>query len=568
MSRQSTFAKLQDNPKIPVLIVGGGINGVGLFRELSLQGIDVLLIERSDFCSGASSAPSRMIHGGLRYLENREIRLVKESLKERDLLLQNAPHYVRPLPTTIPIFSWMDGIIPALRKFLFNSDVSGNRGALVVKLGLMLYDRFMRGRHIVPNHHFSSKSESLAQHPTLSEDIVCTATYFDASISYPERLCLELLLDAEKLNTESHALNYTSLVSADHHQVSIRDELSGETYTVEPQIVINAGGAWIDTINQHLSQSTHYIGGTKGSHLIINHEQLYRALGDEMIFFENAENRICIVFRLHGKVLLGSTDIRISSPDEATTSEADIDYMLESLSQVFPQIQIKRSDIVFHFCGVRPLPYSSSSKKTAVISRDHSCEILDPSDDIHFPIYSLIGGKWTTFRAFAEQVADKVLNQLGEKRQQSSESLAIGGGESYPADQEQWINELATKTGISVERATDLFQRYGTRSCEIANYIASGNDQALRHHPDYSQREIEFIVSKEKVEELSDLVLRRTIIALKGELTYPLLDELASRIALIRGWSEEERKIQIEKTIDLLQSRFGVYLLVEELKEA
>jgi len=568
MSRQTTFADLQNNPNIPVLIVGGGINGVGLFRELSLQGIDVLLIERGDFCSGASSAPSRMIHGGLRYLENREIRLVQESLKERDLLLQNAPHYVRPLPTTIPIFSWFTGIIPALRKFVFKSDVSGNRGALVIKIGLMLYDRFMRGRKIVPPHHFSSKSTSLTQHPTLNDDIVCTATYYDASISYPERLCLELILDAEKLNTKSHALNYTSLVSAEHNHVTIRDELSGDIYTIEPQIVVNAGGAWIDAINQYLNQSTHYIGGTKGSHLIINHDQLYHALGDEMIFFENAENRICIVFRLHGKVLLGSTDIRISSPDEATTTENDIQYMLESLRQVFPQIQIQPSDIVFHFCGVRPLPYSSSSKKTAVISRDHSCEVLEPNEQIYFPIYSLIGGKWTTFRAFAEQVGDRILNHLNTKRRQSSESLAIGGGENYPTNEDQWIRDLAAETGITLERSTVLFQRYGTRSCQFAKYIASRNDQPLNHHPDYSSLEIEFVVIHEKVEQLSDLVLRRTIIALKGELTYPLLEELASLIGSIRHWSEAERKIQIEKTIDLLKSRFGVYLLVEELKEA
>lgn len=567
MSRQTVFADLIKNPNYPVLIVGGGINGVGLFRELSLQGIDVLLVERGDFCSGASAAPSRMIHGGLRYLENREIRLVKESLKERDLLLQNAPHYVRPLPTTIPIFSWFAGIIPALQKFIFKSDTSGIRGALVIKLGLMLYDRFMQGRRIVPTHHFSSKSSSLAHHPMLSDDIVCTATYYDASISYPERLCVELILDTEKLHSASHALNYTSLVSAEQNQVTICDELTGDRYIITPRIVVNAGGAWIDTINQNLNQSTHFIGGTKGSHLIIDHDQLYQSVGDEMIFFENAENRICIMFRLHGKVLLGSTDIRITSPDDATTTTHDIDYMLESLKQIFPQIHINYTDIVFHFCGVRPLPYSSPSKKTAVISRDHSCEVLEPDDQIHFPIYSLIGGKWTTFRAFAEQVGDKIMNRLDVTRQKSSEEVVIGGGADYPSDAQKWIADLAIKTTISTERLTELFQRYGTRVREVAGYIADGNDQPLTHHTGYSQREIEFIVHNEKVMHLSDLVLRRTIIALQGDLTYPLLMELAQIIAPICHWSEKEVSTQIQQTQQILQNKHGVILNQPEIVE-
>ena len=138
------LSSIREHKSIPVLIVGGGINGVGLLRELALQGVDVLLVEKSDFCAGASGAMTRVIHGGLRYLENAEFRLVREALQERNRLLRNAPHYVRPLPTTIPIFSWTSGVIPAIRNLLGSPTKPGDRGAVLIEAGLTLYDLFGR----------------------------------------------------------------------------------------------------------------------------------------------------------------------------------------------------------------------------------------------------------------------------------------------------------------------------------------------------------------------------------------------------------------------------------------
>ena len=146
------FNALKDHPNVSVLIVGGGINGIGCFNELALQGIDVLLVEKSDFCAGTSAAMTRVIHGGLRYLENAEFRLVRESLRERNRLFRNAPHYVKPLPTTIPIFNWTSGMVPAIRNLLRWPTKPGDRGALVIKTGLTLYD-FLAGRHSpLPRH--------------------------------------------------------------------------------------------------------------------------------------------------------------------------------------------------------------------------------------------------------------------------------------------------------------------------------------------------------------------------------------------------------------------------------
>lgn len=562
MKRSEVFEQLRSRPDVPVLIVGGGINGAGLFRDLALQGVDVLLVERGDFCSGASAAPSRMIHGGLRYLENGEFRLVRESLKERDRLLTNAPHYVHPLPATVPVYSYFDGILNAGLRFVGLSNRSTQRGALVVKIGLWLYDRFTQGRHAMPAHRFKSRAASLAEHNGLSPDIVCTATYYDAWIPYPERLCLEVLLDGEADHAGAHALNYVSAAQAQGGEVTLCDELTGATLTLRPQVVVNAGGAWIDQINGRIARNTHLIGGTKGSHLIVDNDALYRATNGKMLYFENADGRICILFPLLGKVLVGSTDIRIDNPDEAQTTDADIDYMLESARYVFPGIDIRREDIIFHFVGVRPLP-SSESSTTGQISRDHSITELPPEPTRPYPVYALVGGKWTTFRAFGEQAADVVLRRLGRSRRASTENLRVGGGKDYPADPARWVSDVSAETGLAAARVERLLARYGTKAADVARAICQ-EDRPLRHLSEYSAAEIAYLVAHERVLQLDDLLLRRTTIALEGQATLPLLDELAGLLAGLLGWPPAEVARQVERTADILRSRHGVRLATSQ----
>ncbi|MDE3084761.1 MAG: FAD-dependent oxidoreductase, partial [Verrucomicrobiota bacterium] len=196
-----------------VLILGGGINGAGLLRELALNGVDALLIDKADFAAGATSASSRMIHGGLRYLENGEFHLVREALRERNRLLKNAPHAVKPLPTTIPIFSRWSGFANAAKKFFAAHEKPSKRGAAPIKIGLTLYDLFSGRDRILPLHHFSSRAAALRKRPQLHPDIVCTATYYDAWVALPERLCLELIDDACALHPGAVAINYCSVAS-------------------------------------------------------------------------------------------------------------------------------------------------------------------------------------------------------------------------------------------------------------------------------------------------------------------------------------------------------------------
>jgi glycerol-3-phosphate dehydrogenase len=222
-----------------VLIVGGGINGIGTFRDLTLQGIDTLLIDRSDFCSGASAASSRMAHGGIRYLENGEFRLVREAVQERNRMIHNAPSLVKPLPTTIPIFKLFSGLLNAPLKFLGWLEKPSERGALIIKVGLIFYDAFTGKKRSVPKHVFENRARSLEKYPTLNPGIAFTATYYDGLILSPERLTLELLLDAENEGDHARSLNYVSLVGVNRDSVTLKDELTGETFDIQPKLIIN-----------------------------------------------------------------------------------------------------------------------------------------------------------------------------------------------------------------------------------------------------------------------------------------------------------------------------------------
>jgi len=206
--RDTILEGLKDHPEVPVLILGGGVNGIGLLRELALQGVDCLLVDKADFVAGASSKSSRMIHGGLRYLENREFSLVRESLSERNLLLENAAHYVMPLRTTIPLFSWFGGLIRSTLIFMGLPVRPGARGAVGVKFGLWFYDFVTRKNRRTPTHFLTAREQALRDVPGLNPDIVATATYWDAWITQAERLCIELIQDARRANPRCRALNY------------------------------------------------------------------------------------------------------------------------------------------------------------------------------------------------------------------------------------------------------------------------------------------------------------------------------------------------------------------------
>ena len=235
MNRKKTLESLSTHSPT-VLIVGGGINGIGTYRDLVCQGVDTLLIERADFCSGASSASSRMAHGGIRYLENGEFQLVREAVRERNRMILNAPDFVKPLPTTIPIFKTFTGLLNAPLKFLGLLEKPSERGALIIKIGLILYDAYTGRNRIVPRHTFISRAKALNEFPLLNPKIQYAATYYDGIILSPERMSMEILLDAEREGDNGRALNYVSLDNVTDESVTLTDEIQGKKFQITPNL--------------------------------------------------------------------------------------------------------------------------------------------------------------------------------------------------------------------------------------------------------------------------------------------------------------------------------------------
>lgn len=562
--RQQILTDIEQNPQVDVLIIGGGVNGVGTFRDLALQGVNVLLLEKDDFCSSASASSSHMLHGGIRYLENGEFRLVREALHERNRMLINAPHYSKPLPTTIPIFKWFSGLLNAPLKFAGLLERPSERGAAVIKAGLIMYDLFTGPQQTMPRHSMSLRPKSLQQYPKLHPDVVCTATYYDGFMPYPERIVLEMVMDAEQASDKARALNYARVTDGGGNSVTFEDDYTGKSYIVQPKTVINAGGPYIDFVNRAMNQETNFIGGTKGSHLIIDHPELLEALGGHEFFFENDDGRIVLLLPYLNRVMAGTTDIRVSHPDEATTSEDEIQYILGMVKRVFPDIEVDREDILYHFCGVRPLP-SSEDSRTGTISRDHSIRTVGPSREISFPIHSLIGGKWTTFRAFSEKAADVALKDINQTRKVSTDQISIGGGKNYPDTdeaREAWLTRVQASTELERDHLTLLFERYGTYAEEVAKFISADTDEEIPELATfgYTRREITFIAQHERVVRLSDVVMRRSLIAMLGYLTkHPeLLDTIGHITGEALGWTDEQTQEEITATRDLLRQKHGV----------
>lgn len=564
----SARSALAARPSAKVLIIGAGINGIATFRDLALQGVDVTIVDKGDFVSGASAASSHMIHGGIRYLENGEFRLVKESVTERNGLLKIAPHYVKPLKTTVPMFSALSGVLAAPLRFLTHKQGKAQeRGALLIKVGLVLYDSFSRDGGSVPKHEFHGRKKSLERLPRLNPGLKYTATYYDASMHDPERLALDVLRDGLDTGAHARAANYVQAVGMDADGVRLRNTVTGEEFSFAADVVVNTSGPWTDLTNSALGQASTYMGGTKGSHIVLDHPELLAATGGGEIFFENNDGRIVLIYPLAGRVLIGTTDLEHDMSQPIRTTEDEIDYFFDLVKHVFPDIVVDRSHIVFRFSGVRPLP-RHDDEAPGFVSRDYRIE-SSPLGARPGTLLSLVGGKWTTFRALAEHLSGDILTLLGVPRTVSTEGLAIGGGKGYPATPAAHTVWLAANGDeVGRPRAQALLTRYGTRAGAIIDFLTEAPDAPLSHNPLYTRREIEYLAREESVTHLIDLLLRRTSLAFVGGLTVALLDELAGVLAPVLGWDAATSADEVAQASRELREVHGVDLAATDAVNA
>lgn len=557
--------ELWDRPHADVLIIGGGINGIATFHNLALQGVDVALVERNDYASGASAASSHMIHGGIRYLENGELRLVKEAVQERNSLLHTAPHYVKPLQTTMPVFSTFSGILNAPLRLLTHKQWSTKeRGALLIKIGMTLYDSFSRDGGAVPKHRFVGKKKALAEMPALNPNIKYTGTYYDASVHEPERLALDILKDGLVAGAgRARSASYVEAVEARDGGVVLRDRESGSETVFTADVVVNASGPWTDLTNTALGSSTRYMGGTKGSHIVLDNPDLLAATNGREIFFENSDGRIVLIYPLKGRVLVGTTDIDADPSKPVACTDEEIDYFFDLVHHVFPQIDLDRSHIVYTFAGIRPLPRHEDTAP-GFVSRDYRIERTSVPALGSTAVLSLVGGKWTTFRASGESVADRVLELLGVQRLVSTKKRPIGGGADFPQTSRQRSTWIKNHTGhyppAAVER---LLDRYGTRAADVLDVLVTKRYTPLTTDPDHTRAEIEYYATHEQAVHLDDVVLRRTNAAFVGGVTKEFLVEVAEILGSVLNWNSDQLSLEVESTIDVLYREHGV--LVENV---
>lgn len=561
LPRRDDVASIRTTPRAQVLVIGGGINGIATFRDLALQGVEVILVERDDYVSGASSASSHMIHGGIRYLENGEFRLVRESVQERNRLLKSAPHCVKPLKTTIPIYSTFSGIVAAPLRFITHKQSSTKeRGALLIKVGLTMYDFFSRDGGSVPRHQFRGRKASLAETPALNPGLKYTATYFDASMHDPERLALDVLHDGLAAGAHARSANYVEAVAMTPGGVSVRDRETGEVFDIEADVVINTSGPWTDVTNDALGLPSEYMGGTKGSHIVLDHPELSAALDGRELFFENDDGRIVLIFPLKGRVMVGTTDLEADIREPSVCTEDEVDYFFDLVKNVFPDLVLDRSQIVYRFSGIRPLPKHDETQP-GFVSRDYRIEKTLIAERPGSTLLSLVGGKWTTFRALAEHITNDTLALLGQKRRVSTIGLQIGGGVGYPStdgDRRIWVS--ANRFELSPERTNALLERYGTRAAAVIQHLSADGDDLLSSSDEYSHQELAYLAGTESIVHLPDLLLRRTSLAFTGSVTAPLLEEVADILASELGWDAHRRVTEIASTTRLLADAHGVHL--------
>jgi len=377
--------------KWDLVVIGGGILGAGIARDAVLRGLRVAVVEQADFGSGTSSRSTKLIHGGFRYLEHGQFRLVAESCRERERLLRLAPHLVWSLPFLLPVYA------------------GDPRPLWRIHVGMTLYD-MLPGWNFGARHRRLSPSEAVAAEPALESTGLKGAVAFHDCQMDDARLCLEILLDA--VHRSAAAVNYCEVTSFDieHERVtalSVQDVLTGRTQRVRGRVYVNAAGPWVDRITG-LSKLDHHrvtLSPTKGVHLVL--PPLLRRHG---VYFQSRRDDRMIFLLPYGEyTLLGTTDTNyLADPSDVHAERSDVDYLLSRLGEVLPGSGISREHIITTFAGVRPL---LRANRSAPSSRPREHHLVRLGDNL----LTIAGGKYTTFRAISEQVVDAAFRTIGRR---------------------------------------------------------------------------------------------------------------------------------------------------------
>ena len=509
--------------RFQVIVIGGGINGVAIARECARANRRTLLLEQSDFGAGTTSRSTRIIHGGLRYLEHGEVAMVRESLRERQRLLRDHSYLVRPL------------------HFLLALGPTSSRSALKIRLGLWLYRRFA-GTSITSS---DGRAERRRFEALLDAGERWSIFNFeDAQCEFPERLVADWLLDAAEAGATIR--NYAQVLAIDvaygrAKGVLVRDLLSGNEERIEAGWIINASGPWADRVCQRSQINTGgpMIGGVRGSHIVVSR---FPGAPDAAIFTEAPDRRPIFVIPWNEQLLVGTTEIPDQSdPARVRASSEEVEYLLTSLRALYPGITWSRDQVHYAYAGVRPLPFSRG-KKADEITRRHV--LHDHAKEGVQKLISIIGGKLTTAAALGRECARKIGANVAEPQ-----SSAVAPGQEVEIRLDDFVTEIIAQPGLSESAAERIAEWHGKRTLSVVQLARS--NPAMRAplcpHTEHIVAEAVRAFQHEYSFTLGDVLLRRVPVALGGCWSAECSEEASRKIGSLLGWTNAEIRGQLER---------------------
>ena len=494
-----------------LIVIGAGINGAGIARDAAARGLRVALIEREDIGSGTSNYSGRLVHGGLRYLEQGDIRLVRESLVERERLFQLAPHLVKPVSLMMPFYS------------------HNRRSSRMVRLAMIAYDVLSFDKSVA-THSVLSREKTIARNPGMNEEgLTGSAIFYDGQVVWSERLCVEVVLAAHADGCKLFTYAEVDGLIADGQTVGgirFTDRLTGERHALLGRMVINAAGPWVDAVlasDKRINQR--FIGGTKGSHLVV---KPFKGAPKDVVYYEShKDGRLVLVIPWGENYLIGTTDQRFEGdPDTVRADAGEVEYLLGEVNRLVPDADLDESDIVYTYSGVRPLPFVPDKSEWNVprshVIKDHAPE--------HRGMLSIIGGKLTTYRSLAEETVDIVFKQLGLKAPRCITTRLLFPG-AHAQDWDRLRSGLGQASALPPATVARLVDIYG---CGAEPELM----QPLGNSVDAIGAELVFTYQHEFSRTLTDVLLRRTMIGHREGGGVEFAARAADILAPYAGWDE------------------------------
>jgi glycerol-3-phosphate dehydrogenase len=513
-----------------VVVVGAGVNGLGIARDAALRGLRVALLEQDDICSGVSAWSGRLVHGGLRYLEHRDFALVRESLRERELLFRLAPHLVKPVRLLMPFYT------------------HNRRPPWLIRVGMVLYDALSFDKK-TGRHEILDRAGVTARFTGIGQDgLTGSAVFTDGQVEDAERLCVELAVAAAgdgavirtKARVEEPLHGADGRVSGVRFR-DLRPGGDGELHDVQAKVVLNVAGPWIDRIFRRGAPGQPRLnGGTKGSHLIVDP---FPGAPTDVVYYESqADGRLVLVIPWRGRYLLGTTDIRFEDdPDEARCDADEMTYILGEVNTLVPGANLTPDDVLYTYSGVRPLPYAPDKSESAV-PRTH---ILHEHGAGLEGVVTVVGGKLTTYRQLAEDAVDDVFRRLGRRAPKCvTARLPFPGALADAAP----LRADLVAAGVTERTADRLLTLYGRRAADVVAEAAGDPDLLAVFDEDTGAigAELLFAVRRDFAVTLADVLARRVLLAFEPGHGLDSVDRAAALLGDRLGWDEARRKDEIE----------------------